>query len=34
MVMGGGWGEQAVRELEMDIHTLLYLGWIANKDLL
>ena len=37
MVPGwGGWGEhwgkRMVRELGMDIYTLLYLKWITNKD--
>ena len=27
-------GEGIVRELEMDMSTLLYLKWITNKDLL
>ena len=30
----GGWGEGMVREFGMDMHTLLYLKWITNKDLL
>ena len=34
MVMGEGWGGQTVREFGMDMYTLLYLGWIFNKDLL
>ena len=29
-----GWGEGIVRELGMDMHTLLYLKWITNKVLL
>ena len=29
-----GWGEGTVRELGMDMHTLLYLKWITNKVLL
>ena len=28
------WGEGIVREFGMDMHTLLYLKWITNKDLL
>ena len=31
---GGRVGEQTVREFGMDMYTLLYLGWITNKDLL
>ena len=27
-----GWGEGVVREFWMDVHTLLYLKWITNKD--
>ena len=35
MVAGGsGWGEGIVRELWMDVYTLLYLKWITNKKLL
>ena len=29
-----GWEEGIVREFGMDMHTLLYLKWITNKDLL
>ena len=29
-----GWEEGIVREFGMDTHTLLYLKWITNKDLL
>ena len=29
-----GGGERIVRECEMDLYTVLYLKWIANKDLL
>ena len=28
------WGERIVREFEMDVHTLLYLKWITNRNLL
>ena len=28
------WGKGTVRESGMDMHTLLYLKWITNKDLL
>ena len=28
-----GWEEGVVREFWMDVHTLLYLKWITNKDL-
>ena len=31
---GEGWGEGIIRELEIDMDTLLYLKWITNKDLL
>jgi len=31
---GEGWEEEIVRELRMDMYTLLYLKWITNKDLL
>ena len=31
---GEGWREWIVRELGVDMHTLLYLKWITNKDLL
>ena len=31
---GEGWGEGIVREFGMDMHTLLYLKRITNKDLL
>ena len=31
-VGGGGQGEGTVKEFGMDMHTLLYLKWIANKD--
>ena len=31
---GDGWREGIVRELGVDMHTLLYLKWITNKDLL
>ena len=31
---GEGWGEGIVRELGIDMYTLLYLKWITNKDLL
>ena len=34
MVAGGMRREQIVRELGMDMYTLLYLKWTANKDLL
>ena len=27
-------GDRIVREFEMDMHTLLYLKWVTNKDLL
>ena len=30
----GGWGEGMVREFGMDMHTLLYLKWITNKEVL
>ena len=30
----GGLGEGTVKELRMDMATLLYLKWITNKDLL
>ena len=30
----GGLGERTVKELWMDMATLLYLKWITNKDLL
>ena len=33
-VGGGGWGAGIVKELEMDMCTLLYLKWITIKDLL
>ena len=33
MVLGRRIGEGIVRELGMDINTLLYLKWITNKDL-
>ena len=29
-----GWGEGIVREFGINTHTLLYLKWITNKDLL
>ena len=29
---GEGWGEGTVRELGIDMYTLLYLKWITNKD--
>ena len=32
--LGGGRGKGTVRELGMDMHTLLYLKWITNKVLL
>ena len=28
------WGEGIVREFGIDMHTLLYLKWITNRDLL
>jgi len=31
---GEGWREGIVTELGADMHTLLYLKWITNKDLL
>ena len=31
---GEGWERRMVREFGMDKHTLLYLKWITNKDLL
>ena len=31
---GGGWGEGIVREIGIDMYTLLHLKWITNKDLL
>ena len=31
---GEGWGGGMVREFGTDMHTLLYLKWITNKDLL
>ena len=31
---GEGWGEGIVREIGMDMYTLLYLKWITNKDIL
>ena len=31
---GEGWEEGIVRQLGMDMYTLLYLKWITNKDLL
>ena len=34
VIRGDGWGEGIVREFGMDMHTLLYLKWIINKDLL
>ena len=34
MVLGRRIGEGIVRELGMDIDTLLYLKWITNKDLM
>ena len=34
VIRGEGWGEGIVRELGMDMYTLLYLKWIINKDLL
>ena len=34
IVPGEGWGEGIVRGFGMDMHTLLYLKWITNKDLL
>ena len=33
-VGGGGWGAGIVKELEMDMCTLLYIKWITIKDLL
>ena len=30
----GCWGEGTVRELGVDMYTLLYFKWITNKDLL
>ena len=30
---GGGWRQGIIRELGMDMHTLLYLKWIADRDL-
>ena len=30
----GYWGEGIVREFGIDMYTVLYLKWIANKDLL
>ena len=32
--MGGGCGVSIVGEFGMDLYTLLYLKWIANRDLL
>ena len=32
--MGGGYREVIVREFGPDMHILLYLKWITNKDLL
>ena len=32
-VLGAGWGEGIVKELGMDMYTLLSLKWITNKDL-
>ena len=34
MVAREGWREGIVREFGMDMYTVLYLKWIANKDLL
>ena len=34
MVMGRGRGREIVRELGMDMYTLLYLKWRTNKGLL
>ena len=34
LLWGWGWREGIVREFGMDMYTLLYLKWIANKDLL
>ena len=34
MVTRGEWGEGILRELGIDMYTLLYLKWITNKDLL
>ena len=39
MVVGGwcwgeGWRQGIIRELGMDMYTLLYLKWITNRDLL
>ena len=31
---GEGWGEGIVQEFGIDMHALLYLKWITNKDLL
>ena len=31
---GEGWDEGIVREFGIDMYTLLYLKWVANKDLL
>ena len=31
---GEEWGDDVVRELGMDMYTLLYLKWITNKELL
>jgi len=31
---GEGWERRIAREFGMDKHTLLYLKWITNKDLL
>ena len=32
-MVGEGWGRRIVTECGMDMHTLLYLKWITNKDL-
>ena len=29
---GKGWGEGIIREFRVDMHTLLYLKWVTNKD--
>ena len=34
MELGGGLGEQIIREFGMDMNTMLYLKWVTNKDLL
>ena len=31
---GEGWGDRIVREFGMNVYALLYLKWVANKDLL